>query len=132
MTTSKTHSNPLRGKRQDPWSMDKIITITNSAQHGSQCLNDIRIKKRYTEHILLSRRCCFLVISDYNTLSAVGQSWAAVFYVGTSNAIRSPVLLENSDHFLSQVSRTDFLPGTGIFRCNTNVLRGCFLSQAIW
>jgi len=51
--------------------------------------------------------------------------------VGTSKANRSPVLLENSDHCLSQPSRTDFLPGTGIFRCNIRKKSGCCpMSQA--
>lgn len=53
------------------------------------------------------------------------------FSVSTSNAIRSPALLKNSDHFLSQVSRTDFLPGTGIFRCDIREKSGCCpMSQA--
>jgi len=51
--------------------------------------------------------------------------------VGTSSAIRSPALLENSDHCLSQASRTGFLPGTGIFRCNIRGKSGCCpMSQA--
>lgn len=51
--------------------------------------------------------------------------------VGTSNAIRSPALLENSEHCLSQASRTDFLPGTPTFCCCIREKSGCCpMSQA--